>query len=213
MPSSSSPTKAEWVDRLRPAFDDSMEAVSERITSAASIQRWLHNASFEAAADVGSFDGAQAEAMGYMYMIDDLDAQFPELKAAVQELTDGCGSLDLSWRPLTPNFSRVYVDLGGDYDAKVFARIDAPTRSAVESALTRVARALPSGDPYPNRPHEVTGVVSCAGRCLGVRVRQHLADDGPSTYPTISLLPPGASATDPMRPGDAVLWILDFMDA
>lgn len=202
----------DWIERLRPAFDDSLDAVSDRITSQAAVQRWLHDASFDAAASVAQYDGMQAEAMGYMHMVDDLEAQFPALVDAVRTLTDGCGTLDLNWRPLTPNFSRVYVDFRRDFTVKAFTRLDAPTREAAERAVQHVARRLPAGSPYPNRPHVVTGIVSCGGRCVGVRVKKHLGEGG-ATYHTVTLFPPNAPETDALRPGEAVQWLLRYADA
>jgi hypothetical protein len=87
-----------------------------------------------------------------------------------------------------------------------------PAREAAEEALSATQAALPKGSPFPNRPHEVTALVvtpedghalSDAGgkkpaRCLGVRLRCHLREDGTGTRTGALLLKRGGDASDPL---------------
>lgn len=212
-PSPDPPSKEQWMARLEPAFAESMEAVGERITNAPSIQTWLHEASFEAARGAAAMQGMQAEAEGYMHMMGDLEDTFPELVAAVEELTGGCGRLNVHWRPLTPNFSRVYVDFDTDYTVNVFCRVDERSPEAVRSALGRIAEALPDGEPFPNRPNEATGLLAREGPCVGARVLEHAATDERGRRRTVAVLPVDGPPSDPMAPDDAVRALLDALDA
>jgi hypothetical protein len=213
MPSSSeTPTKEQWKDRLEPAFADSMEAVGERITNASAVQTWLHEASFEAAQGAAAMQGMQAEAEGYMHMMSDLEDTFPELVAAVEELTDGCGRLNVHWRPLTPNFSRVYVDFDTDYTVNVFCRVDERSPEAVRNALARIAEALPEGEPFPNRPNEATGLIACDGGSVGARIYEHAATEERGRRRTVAVLPVDGRASDPMPRDAAVRALLDALD-
>lgn len=182
-------TKDDWKDRLAPALSTSLREVSDRITRTSAVQTWLHEASFEAARGVAEMQGMQAEAMGYMHMIQDLEATFPELVAAVDELTDGAASLDLDWRPLTPNFSRVTLTFDWDQDVKMFYRLDARTETAVREALQAVAEALPTSDPFPNRPNTATGVVAHDGRALAVQAVQSRDAGAETSRLAFTLLP------------------------
>ena len=182
-------TKDDWKERIRPHLGTSIREASDRITQAQPIQSWLHEASFEAARGVSEMQGMQAEAMGYMHMIQDLEATFPELVAAVEELTDGTGSLDLDWRPLTPNFSRVTIDFDWEKDVKVFLRLTECTRDAARSVLDAVADALPKSEPFPKRPNTATGVVARDGRALAVQAAQSRETQEASPDLTFTLLP------------------------
>lgn len=189
-------SKADWKDRIAPHLSTSLQTVSEKITQTKAVQSWLHDASMEAAAGLGQMSGVQAEMQGYMRMMDDLDAELPELVAAVKELTDGCGSIDLHWRPLQPNFSRLYVDFDRDFKVKLFVRLSDCTTDAARDAVAMVADALPKGEPFPNRPNTITGLVAHEGRNAGVRVKEHLREEGAGTYRSVTLLP---SDQDPME--------------
>ncbi|NBC18737.1 MAG: hypothetical protein GVY18_15645 [Bacteroidetes bacterium] len=183
-------TTADWKARLAPALDESVEAASRVMTNAPDVQSWLHTASFESAMGLEMQSDLQAAAMAYGAMLDDLHDTFGPLVEAVRELTDGCGTLDLHWRPLSPQFSTLRIAFGTDYDVRVFHRIEADlvTPEVARTALQHVARALPKGDPFPNRPNEATGMLSHDRHCLGVRVREHAADGGRRR--TVTLLPP-----------------------
>ena len=185
----SAPSKEDWKARIEPHLSTSLRDVSDALTRTDVVQTWLHDASMEAAEGLGSVSGMQGEMQGYMRMMNALEDRFPELLAAVDELTDGCGTVDLHWRPMNPNFSRVKVTFDRDFSVKLFVRLAALTPEAVRSALDTVAEALPEGDPFPSRPNAVTGLVAHDGSCLGVRVREHLAEDGQGRYRTVTLLP------------------------
>ena len=182
-------TKEDWKVRIEPHLSTSLRDVSDAITRTEVVQEWLHDASMDAAEGLGGVSGMQGEMQGYMRMMNALEDRFPELLAAVDELTDGCGQVDLHWRPMNPNFSRVKVTFDRDFTVKLFVRMDALTPEAAQSALHTVADALPDGDPFPNRPNTVTGLVAHDGSCLGVRVREHLGDEGQGRYRTVTLRP------------------------
>jgi len=193
---------SDWKDRIAPHLSSSLQTVSEQITRTEGVQAWLQEASMRAAEGLGQTDGMQAEMQGYMRMMDDLEAHLPNLVTAVADLTDGCGSLDLHWRPLAPNYSRLYITFDRDYKVTLFCRLSACTAEAARSALDTVAGALPEGDPFPGRPNDVTGLVAHDGRALGVRLKEHLADEG-GRYRTVTLLPPDGDSLDPLPPADA----------
>jgi len=181
-------TKADWKAHIEPYLSTSLREVSDTITRTDVVQAWLHDASMEAAEGLGGVSGMQGEMQGYMHMMDALEDRFPELLAAVDELTDGCGEVDLHWRPMNPNFSRVKVTFDCDFTVKLFVRLEDLTPEAARSALHTVADALPDGDPFPNRPNTVTGLVAHDGSCLGVRIRDHLGEEGQGRYRTVTLL-------------------------
>jgi hypothetical protein len=203
-------TKEDWKERIEPHLSTSLREVSETITSAQPIQQWLHEASFEAAQGLADVQGMQAEAMGYMHMIDDLDDTFPELVAAVEELTDGYGSIDLDWRPLTPNFSRLYVDFDWEADVSVFTRLDGRARSDALKALDVVAGALPDSDPFPNRPNTATGVVAHDGRAIAVTASRHLGQSEGDTYVRFTLLPQDGQPLEDVDASKAAQGLVQF---
>lgn len=203
-------TKADWKDRIEPLLSSSLQDVSDRITRSPSVQSWLQRASMEAAEGLVDTPGMQGEMMGYMRMMDDLEASLPALVAAVEELTDGCGTIDLNWRPLNPNFSRLYIDFDRDFTVKVFTRLADCSAEAVGSALNTVANALPGGDPFPNRPNTITGLVARNGSGLGVRVKEHLGEEG-RRYRSVTLLPAGRDPMEGLEPPVAVRQVLQLL--
>jgi hypothetical protein len=164
----------------------------------------------EAADGLGQMSGVQGEMMGYMHMMDDLEDTLPNLLEAVADLTDGCGTVDLHWRPLQPNFSRLYVDFDRDFTAKLFVRLDGCTRDAARDAIQAVAAALPKGEPFPNRPNTVTGLVAHNGVGVGVRVNEHLREDRSTTH-SVTLLPNGESTLENLAAGDAARELLQLL--
>jgi len=188
-PMASSLSKDDWKARIEPHLSTSLRDVSEALTRTDVVQDWLHDASMEAAEGLGDVSGMQGNMQGYMRMVDALEDRFPELLEAVDELTEGCGQVDLHWRPMNPNFSRVKVAFDRDFTVDLFVRVADPTTEAARSAIETVAAALPEGDPFPNRPNTVTGLVGYDGSCLGVRVREHLGEDRQRRSRTVTLLP------------------------
>ena len=203
MPPSDAPlSQAEWTQRLEPAFATSMRAVHEKITSESHVQRWLQRASFEAAQGLTAENHLQAEAEAHSRLLDDLTDTFPALVEAVTELTDGCGTLDLRWRPLNPNYSRIEVDFGRSFDIDVFYRCDTLDDDALQNALKRVHAALPESDPFPNRPQTATGLIAHDGDAVGFRWHKRLNDDG-QPWLTGTILPASGETIDNIRPGAA----------
>lgn len=186
----SSPTKEDWKTRIEPHLATSLRTVSERITQTEAVQNWIRRASMTAAEGLGQTPGLSGEMQGYMQMMSDLEQELPNLAAAVDELTDGYGHLDLNWHPLRPNSSRLYVDFDLDYEVKLFLRLADCTRERTVSAIGAVVDALPQGDPFPNRPNVATGFVVRNDRGLGVRVKSRLQEDRSGTYRRVTLLPP-----------------------
>lgn len=196
-----------WKERLAPLLSTSLREASEAMTSAAPVQAWLREASFEATQNVARADGSQPESTGYLYMIDTLETTFPNLLAAVRELTGGCGRVDLDWRPLSTSFSRLYIDVDWDASVDVFVRMPDDTAEAVRDALRTIADALPDGTPYPNRPNEATGIVAHDGphdgHCVAVRVLEHAGPNN-TTHRNVVILRKDRDPTDAVPPGQAV---------
>ncbi|MFB6099607.1 MAG: hypothetical protein ABEK84_10950 [Salinibacter sp.] len=186
----------DWKALIAPHLSTSLRDVSDALTRTDAVQNWLHDASMEAAEGLGRVTGMQGKMQGYMRMMDALEDRFPNLLAAVDELTEGCGTVDLHWRPMNPNFSRVQVTFDRDFTAKLFVRLDDLTPASAQSVLDTVSDALPQGAPFPNRPNTVTGLVAYDGACLGVRVREQLSEDGKGRYRTVTLLP---ASEDPLE--------------
>ena len=197
------PSKEDWKARIAPHLSRSLRDVSDAITRTDAVQQWLHDASMEAAEGLGEVSGMQGEMQGYMRMMNALEDQFPELLDAVDELTEGFGQVDLHWRPMNPNFSRVKVTFDREFTVKLFVRLDGRTPEAARTALATVGDALPEGDPFPNRPNTVTGLVAHDGTCLGVRIREHLSEEGQGRYRTVTLLPETGDALENLSEQDA----------
>lgn len=196
-------TTDEWKARIEPHLSSSLQAVSEAITQTEAVQTWLHRASMEAAEGLGQMSGMQGEMQGYMNMMADLEDSLPNLLAAVEDLTGGCGQVDLHWRPLQPNFSRLYVSFDRTFTVKVFVRLGDCTADGADAALATVADALPGGEPFPNRPNTVTGLVVREGRDLGVRVHEHLREEGAGTTRSVTLLPRSRSPLEQLAWSEA----------
>lgn len=200
----------DWKARIAPHLSTSLQTVSEKITQTEAVQSWLHSASMEAADGLGQMSGVQGEMMGYMRMMDDLEDSLPNLLEAVADLTDGCGTVDLHWRPLQPNFSRLYVDFDRDFSAKLFVRLEDCTQDTVRDALQTVTAALPKGEPFPNRPNTVTGMVAHEGAGAGVRVKEHLREDQTTTH-SVTLLPDNQSPLENLSAADAARELLRLL--
>lgn len=195
--------KSAWKERLAPHLSVSLRDVSDRITNQSDVQAWLHEASFRAAEGLAQMQTAQAEAEGYMRMMTDLEETFPDLVDAVADLTDGCGQLDLHWRPLTPSFSRLYVHFEQEIDPVVFCRMDGDDPPAARRVIETVADALPKGDPFPNRPNEAPAVVSVKGHCFGLQVEERLAEGANRTVRSVTLFPPSGQPIEELTVEDA----------
>lgn len=167
------------------------------------VQNWLRSASTAAAEGLGPTPGMQAEMTGYARLKRELQEALPQLAAAVDELTNGWGHLDVEWRPLQPTQSRVYVAFDCDFSVSVFCRLPECTPTAVREALSTVADALPQGEPFPNRPNKVTGLVASEQTKIGVRVKEHLRQDRSGRVRTVTLLPPNQSVLENLDETDA----------
>ncbi len=183
-------TKDDWKDRLQPALSDSLQAANDTLMQTKEVQSWLRSASMEAAEALGQQRGRQGEMQGYSHLMEALAEELPALLEAVNELTEGCGTVDLEWRPMQPTQSRLYISFDTSYTVTLFCRLADCTDEAAMSAITTVVDALPEGEPFPNRPNEVTGLVARDGRHVGVRVKEHLREDGGGTAKSVALLPP-----------------------
>lgn len=189
LPSVTSLSKDEWKDRLQPALSETLQAANDKIMQTKEVQSWLRSASMEAAETLGQQRGRQGEMQGYSYLMDALEDELPALLDAVEDLTEGCGTIDLEWRPMQPTQSRLYVTFDTSYTVTLFCRLAECTDAAAKSAITTVVQALPEGEPFPNRPNEVTGLVARDGRGVGIRVKEHLREDGAGTAKSVTLLP------------------------
>lgn len=188
-------TKDEWKDRLQTPLSESLETANDTIMQTKEVQSWLRSTSMEAAEALGQQRGRQGEMQGYAHMMEALEAELPSLLEAIDELTEGCGTIDLEWRPMQPTSSRLYVSFDRPYTVDLFYRLADCTEEATQAAVAAVVKALPEGKPFPNRPNEVTGLVAHGGRGIGVRVKEHVRDDGSGTAKSVSLLPPNQEST------------------
>lgn len=204
------PTTSEWIDRLSPALGESVRDAGDAITNTPVIQSWLHTASFETAMGMEGTGDMQAAAEAHSRMLDDLTEQFPELVEAVRSLTGGCGRLNLHWRPLSPQYSRVYVDFRLDADVQVLIALEDATEEAVHRALERLASHLPASEPFPRRPHEVTGLIPYEDHCLLVRMREHNAGDG-TRRRTVTVQPTSDLKSEPLDPHDAARALVTYL--
>jgi hypothetical protein len=182
-------SKEDWEAYLAPHFSTSIEDVSDALMRTDAVQTWLREASTDAAERLGPGAGMQGEMEGYIQLKNALEDQFPALVDAVDELTEGCGEVDLDWRPLNPTQSHVEVAFDRAFTVELFVRLTDLTPEAARSAVQTVAEALPEGTPFPNRPNTVTGLVGHDGTCVGVRAHEHLGDDQQRRYRTVTLLP------------------------
>jgi hypothetical protein len=192
----------DWKARIEPHLSTSLQTVSEKLTQSEPVQAWLRSASTKAAEGLGQQRGMQAEMQGYVRMKDDLEETLPNLMTAVREATAGCGAVDLDWRSLQPSLSRVYVAFDCDFDVDLFVRLDECSANVAREALATVVDALPEGEPYPNRPNTVTGLVARDGTGVGVRVKEHLQSDR-SRRRSVVLLPPDSAPAENLSAGEA----------
>lgn len=204
-------SKEDWKSLIEPHLSTSLRTASDHITRTEAIQSWLHDASMEAAEGLGEVSGLQGEMQGYVRMMNALEDRFPQLLAAVDDLTEGCGRVDLHWRPLNPNFSRLYVAFDRDFTVQVFDRLMELSREDARAGLKTVTEALPDGTPFPNRPNTVTGLLAFEGRCIGVRMQEHLADDRQRRYRTVTLLPKNHENVEPLSPDEAPTALLQWL--
>jgi hypothetical protein len=206
-------TKDEWKARLTPHLSSSLETVSDVIMQATPVQNWLRSASTAAAEGLGQSQDMKSEMAGYVRMKNELEEALPQLVAAVDELTNGCGHLDVEWRPLQPTQSRVYVAFDRNFTVSLFYPLSECTGEATREALSTVADALPQGDPFPNRPNEVTGLVASEQEAVGVRMKEHLTQDRGGRYRIVTLLPPDRSALENLDVSEATRRLLHLLCA
>jgi len=205
-------SKDEWIDRLHPLLTESLDDLSERLTSHPSIQAWLHDASFEAAQGLQGMADIQAQAQAHGRMMESLVERFPELVEAVTEMTHGCGSLDMHWRPLEPNYSRVYIGFNRSFDIDLCYPINTVAREAVDDAFEAVADALPAGTPFPNRPNTATGLVVHRGTGVGVRYSDRVTETD-QRLRRVTLLATDREPLENAAPADAAAALLRYFEA
>ena len=208
---SSSRTKEDWTALLIPLLSTSVQAANERLMQTDEIRAWLREASTDAAEGLRQQPNMRGQMQGYTRLKSALNERFPKLLKAVEDLTDGCGTLDLNWAPMTPTLCRVEVQFHRDLSIDLFARLGAPTPEAARTALRTVTEALPDGTPFPSRPNTVTGLVAHDGSCLGVRVREHLGNDSQGRYRTVSLLPESRDAIENLSVQNAAPRLLQLL--
>jgi len=201
----------EWKKRIGPHLSSSLQDASDAIMQTNAVQSWHRRAASAAAEGLGRGPGLQAEMQGYAQLMDDLETNLPALLDAVEVLTEGCGHVDLEWEPLQPNRTRLYIAFDREYTVDLFCQLEACTAEAAQDALSTVAAALPEGEPFPNRPHEVTGLVAREGTAVGVRVREHLRTDGGGTTRRVALLPPDRNDRESLSLSEATRPLLQFL--
>ena len=201
----------EWKARIEPHLSSSLQTVSDQITHSSPVQAWLRKASTEAAEGLGQ-SGMPGEMRGYMQLTEDLESTFPNLVEAVEDLTDGWGRLDVEWRPLSPTQSRLYIRFDRTFTPVLFCRLEDCSQEAAQAVLNIVAEALPESDPFPKRPHTVTGLVAHRGTALGVRVKEHRHPEQ-GRYRTVTLLPNDQSPLENQPFSDAPRALRQFFCA
>ena len=203
-------SKDQWKQRIRPLLERSLQQVQKAITNERHVQSWIRSASFEAAMSIQNPADVQAEANAYRHLLDDLNDTFPELVEAVGELTGGCGTLDVNWRPLSPEYTSLYIDFGTDYKVDVFCKLKAAAPEEAQRALDLLARALPPSEPFPKRPNKAAGLLSLDDQCLGARLfERHPGDGKPRRSVTLQL-----ARQEPVRdltPAEAPAQIIDLL--
>lgn len=204
-------SKEDWKARIEPHLLTSLRTASDQITRTDVVQEWFHDASMEAAEGLGDVSGMQAEMQGYMRMMNALEDRFPKLLEAVDELTEGCGQVDLHWRPTNPNFSRLYIKFDRDFEVDLFKQIAEPTPDASRAAVQTIADALPKGSPFPNRPNTVTGLVAYNETCVGVRVNEYLGEDRQRQHRDASLLPDARDDIENLSLDDAATHLFQLL--
>lgn len=204
-------SKDDWKALIEPHLSESLRTAGDEITRTTSVREWLRTASLEAAEGLGQMSGMQGEMRGYMRMMNALEDRFPELIEAVEEITEGCGHVDLHWRPLHPIYSRLYIDFDRDFSVEVFHRLSDRSRDSAQAALDTVARELPKGAPFPNRPNTATGLAALDGYCLGIRVKEHVSEETGRRYRSVTLFPPDRSPIEHLSVEDALPRIVELL--
>lgn len=169
-------SKQDWMKLLADPFEESMARVHETMTNHPAVQSWLKEDIFESTLNVEADSGVEEAAAAYGDIMANLEDRFPELLSAVKELTQGCGEVDLDWRPLSPQLTGLCVNFRRDLKIDVFVGLHEATPEAVSGALDRLIDQLPKSEPFPNRPNETTGIISSSGRCVAIRARDHNVD-------------------------------------
>lgn len=200
---SSSRSVEDWKACIEPHLSTSLQEASDAIMQTDRVQTWLRSASTEAAEGLGPGAGMQAEMQGYIQIKNALEGRFPALVDAVDELTEGCGEVDLDWRPLNPTQSRVQVTVDREFTVQLFVRLTDLTPESTRDAVQTVVDALPEGTPFPNRPNTATGLVGHEGSCVGVRAYDHLGEDRQRRYRTVTLLPENRDDLDKLSKQEA----------
>lgn len=193
----------DWKAYLEPHLSASLQNVTDAIMRTDAVQSWLRTASTKAAEGLGRGPGMQAEMQGYLQMKNALENQFPTLLDAVDELTEGCGTVDLDWRPLNPTQTRIQITFDREFTVHLFVRLSELAPETTRDAVQTVAEALPEGTPFPNRPNTVTGLVGHDRSCVGVRVHEHLGEDRQRQYRTVTLLPENRDDLEKLSETDA----------
>lgn len=196
------PTKDDWQARIASALQESVAAAGRAVTRAPAVQHWLRTRAVEIGLDLEN-PSAEAQARTHRRLLDGLDDHLPGLFDAVDTATAGCATLNLHWRPLAPDYTRLYLDFGRGFDVQVFVRLDDPTPAAAITALQRVLDALPRGAPFPKRPNEAGGVIAVPDRCVGVRVFEHLTEQSARRRALI-LRPPDGRTLEDLSTAEAV---------
>jgi len=139
------------------------------MTNHPAVQEWLRTASLEAAVNVGDMSDIEASGMAYSYLRDELRGTFPALLEAVKQLTHGCGTVDINWRPLMPQYSSLYVAFSATDEVRLCASVDPATPDVVAAAADALVQSLPQGMPFPKRPYVRQAVFAAPDICLLVR--------------------------------------------
>ncbi len=204
-------TTDDWLALLRPALAASVDEAGRRLTDTPAVQDWLREASLEAAAELSGGPDVQAQAQAHQYLRDDLRERLPALVEAVRAATDGLGRIELHWRPLAPQYSRLFIAFDTTLEIDVFHRLPERTPEALGAALEALRAALPRSAPFPRRPHRVTALVASEGRGLPVRMIERLGPDGARSH-AVTLLPPDYEALDGLSEREAGAAIRQYFD-
>ncbi|MDQ7039818.1 MAG: hypothetical protein Q9M35_02665 [Rhodothermus sp.] len=201
-------SRDDWIALLQPVLHQPLRKIEDLLNADAELQQWLQEAAYRAAMEAAGQADPYALSAAYQRLQDELTTRFHELATAIAQLTQGCGRLRLNWQPDAPNYSRVEIDFGRDYTVDLFIQLPEPSFAVLRQVLEHLRRLLPSDDPYPRRPHQVTALLAFQGRCPALRLYDHLTSSG--RYQTAIVLLPDQKPSEEMSPENALRLLLAY---
>ncbi|MEM9666141.1 MAG: hypothetical protein AAF970_14480 [Bacteroidota bacterium] len=185
----------DWTERLTDALTTSVEHAQAILTNDPEVQDWLRPAALEAAMHLQGGHDPIAAAQAYGDLLDGLHRTLPHLIEAVAAVTGGHGRLDVDWRPMTPEYSRLNLTFRLGVKPDLLVRLKEIEEGAIEALLTSLVAHLPPGDPFPGRPHRVRAVLLAGGHAIGLELQA--SSGGDRSQDRYSLKAQGGHWSDP----------------